>query len=34
VRLADALAGMIAKVRFATDGEDYAHLMADWFVEL
>ena len=34
VRLADALAGMIAKVRFSTDGPDYAHLLYDWFVEL
>jgi hypothetical protein len=34
VRLADALAGMIAKVRFGTDGPDYAHLLKDWFVEI
>lgn len=34
VRLADTLAAMIAKVRFSTDGNEYAHLMRDWFVEL
>jgi hypothetical protein len=34
IRLADALAGLIAKVRFSADGGDYAGLMRDWFVEI